>query len=133
MYKADVKLWVLSRLDYIINDYGFQCFKKLNFKYKNQSMFFTKEESFKQFDIKLSRLECMALVESKMCGNNAMSCNDNGCFYSSIPNGPFVWNTWRKYESVECKFHKKLLIGDKLNSWLFSFNLSSCRPNDLFC
>ena len=123
----------MSKLNYVINDYGYQCFKRKNIRYKNESFFGEKSEEYRQEIIELSRMECLAMIDTKLCGSNIMTCNDNGCYYSVIPDGPYAWNNKRLYENYECKFYKKLIIGDKLNSSLFSLGISSCRPIDLSC
>ena len=52
-------LWVLTKRNYIINDYGFQCFKTKNIRYLNQSLLFDKTDITKSEIIKLDTLDLL--------------------------------------------------------------------------
>ena len=124
---------ILAKQEYVINDFGYQCYKKRIIRFMNMSVFFAKSEAIRREIIKLSRIECLAMVESRTCDNKKMNCDDNGCIYSEIPFGEYLWNRDIEYSNFECKFHKKHILTDKLNSSLFSNGISSCKPNNLFC
>ena len=99
----------------------------------NASILFTQSESIRHEIVKLSRIECLAMVESKTCDNKKMKCDDIGCIYSELPYGEFTWYRNNEFFNFECKFHKKHIVGDNLTNSLFSNTLSSCKPDDLFC
>ncbi|CAF0977267.1 unnamed protein product [Brachionus calyciflorus] len=126
-------MWILSENNYYIRDYGYQCFKKRNFRYMNMSFTFEKTESIKQEIIDLSRTECLAMIEARLCDNKKMTCHLNGCYNKEKPNGEFSWFTKIVYWNYECSFRKKLIIASKQISAVFNVNLNTCRPNDLFC
>ena len=73
------------------------------------------------------------MVETKLCDNKKMNCDDNGCIYSETPEGEFAWNKNQVFVNFECKFYKKHIVGDKLNMSIYSTGLSSCKPTDYFC
>ncbi|CAF1049114.1 unnamed protein product [Brachionus calyciflorus] len=80
--KKENYIWILSKQDLVINDYGFQCYKKKYIRQMNASILFTQSESIRHEIVKLSRIECLAMVESKACDNKKMNGDDIGCIYS---------------------------------------------------
>lgn len=84
-------IWVLTKRNYIINDYGFQCFKNKNTRYMYESIFLGQSDSTRTENIFFSRVECLAMIESKMCDNKPMFCSNEDCFYNEAPNGEFSW------------------------------------------
>lgn len=126
-------LWVLTKRSYIINDYGFQCHKTKNIRFLNQSFLFEKSDILKSEIVQLSRIECIAMVESKLCDNKPMICANDGCSYNEQPVGEFRWFSSNVYVNYNCKFHKKLIIAERNDTALFSFNKDSCLANDLMC
>ena len=130
---SNKSIWILTKNDYIINDYGYQCYKKKVVRFLNESLFFDKTDVTFKYNINLTGIECLAMISSKKCENNEMTCDDNGCYYKQIPQGGFFWGKSKPYTSFECAFHKKLIIGKNVDIPLFSFNKSRCTAKELYC
>ena len=126
-------IWVLAENNYYINDYGYECFKSRNIRHLSESFFFDKYESVKKEQIHLSRMECLAMVESKRCDNRPMNCNNYGCSYKELPEGEFSWLSSKTYWNYECSFRKIKIIAESKNDTIYNFALNSCKPNDLYC
>ena len=126
-------IWILAENKYLINDYGFECFKSKNIRYLSESFFFSRYEETKKELIHLSRIDCLAMVESKRCDNKPMNCDNNGCYYREIPDGEFSWLSSNTYWNYECTFRKIKLIAESENDKIFNFAINSCKPKDLFC
>jgi hypothetical protein len=133
LYDGVVNVWVLAKNNYVINDHGYECFKIRNVRYMNFSFTFEKTEMIKRETIQLSRIECLAMVESKRCDNHPMTCNQNECSYRKTPDGDFSWFSNKIFWNYECVFKKRLIYASTTNSTVFNFALNSCKPNDLFC
>lgn len=126
-------VWILSKNEYFINDFGYQCYKKKVIRYLNESIFFQKSDITVKYNLNLTRVECLAMVDSKKCENKDMICDENGCFYRKTPDGDYIWGKERAYVAYECAFHKKLVVAKVLNKALFSVNKSKCTVNELYC
>ena len=73
----------------------------------------------------MTRVECEAMIESKMCEYDNMNCDDNGCSFSKKPIGEYTWFKEKTFYGFECSFHKKFIIGQSLEKSLFSFHAVS--------
>ncbi|RMZ93370.1 hypothetical protein BpHYR1_006107 [Brachionus plicatilis] len=83
--------------------------------------------------LRKNRIECLAMVETKLCENKIMECDDNYCIYNKIPDGNFACLENKIFTSFECIFHKKHIFADNLNKSIYSIGISSCLPDDLYC
>lgn len=86
-----------------------------------------------ELDLKLSRLECLQMVESKSCDHNQMECSDDGCIFNKIPTGESEWLRDVVLQTYHCKFHRKRIVAETNTSQIFSNSLNTCTPPDTFC
>ena len=124
---------ILSKNDFVINDFGYQCFKKKIIREMKESYFFEKTENIKREIIDLSPFDCMSMIRTRKCIDKDMICDQDNCIYTSIPPGNFTWGQTRYYENFECVFQKRLIVGINSKQALFSFNRTTCRVHDQFC
>jgi hypothetical protein len=125
---------IMSENKYIIDDYGYQCFKIRNYKEMNQTWYFKNNEFTGSEAIQLSRVECLAMIESKRCNNNEMHCEFDKCSYKgSFKLQNYGWNQDRSDEYFDCHFNKIKLLADNTNKQLFKSSKSDCVANSLYC
>ena len=99
----------------------------------NSSFLGVRSESFFETPLDVSRIECLAMVESRLCNNEPMECSENGCVYRNLPNGDYTWFKDIRLTTTNCKFHRRSVIGHTNTSQIFSNALNSCTPPDLQC
>ena len=61
-----------------------------------------------------------------------MHCTDTGCEYSRHPDGYYSLFSTNTFESYVCKFTRKLIMAENMDSPLFAYAISTCRPKDLY-
>lgn len=113
--------------------FRYQCYKtRINVQNERKYVFFSKKEISEQ-PIRLSRLECLTMVESKLCNNNKMSCNEDDCFFKPKIVDEDILFVDQSTDYFECSFHKKRIIAEKADSQLFFSTSSNCQYKDLYC
>lgn len=131
--KTQVNVEVLTKLHYVLDTKGFECYRKKVVRYLNTSFFGGQSESFYYVESPLSPVECLAMVESKRCNGQLMECTDDGCIFDQLPEGQFAWFQDVKLSNFNCKFHRREIQAEKNTSSVFSNARSSCFPPDFYC
>ena len=116
-----------------MNEIGYQCFKTLRTTYLNETWLFKTSRSDTKEVVHLTRSQCIEMVESKLCGNNQMTCNNDGCWYYSKPIEVYYYNWDNKIEINECSFIKKQVVAQFENSQLYFSPSNQCQAKNLEC
>jgi hypothetical protein len=131
--RTGVNFAILSKNRYYANIIGYQCYKTKTTTYLNQTWYFkTTRQQIKE-TIKLTRLECLIMMDSKTCENQPMSCDANGCHLTARTIDQYFWNYDSTIVTFDCLFHKKQIIAE--NPWqkLFHNPGNDCTFNNLYC
>ena len=131
--KIPSTIFVLSKNKYYINEIGHQCYKSKKTIWLNETWTFKPSRLEEKKTIHLTRLECMTMIESKICNENPMTCNDDGCWYVAQTIEEYSWNQNAKKETFDCAFHKKQVIAETKESQLYFSPTNTCKPKDLYC
>ena len=83
--KLPSDIMLLSRNKSYLIKIGYQCFKTIRTIYLNETWLFKTSRSDTKEIVHLTRRQCEEMVETKLCGNNKMNCNSDGCWYYSTP------------------------------------------------
>ncbi|RNA40890.1 hypothetical protein BpHYR1_051792, partial [Brachionus plicatilis] len=113
---------ILSKIDFVMNDFGYQCYMKKNIRHLNQSLFFQTKESFKQEAIELSRNQCLDMIEFNKCDGKSMNCNDNSCSYNEIPQDDYGFELYPTTDGLFLVFEPP--VSSKIAQILASFPLA---------
>ena len=131
--KLKQEVFVLSKLHYVLDSYGWQCSKKRLIRYLNTSFWGFRSESVHEYVLPLTSIECQAMVESKRCDSHPMECSEDVCTYRKIPVGEYAWLKSVRVEGSNCKFHRRRVIAETNTSKLFPGSLRLCTPPDGLC
>jgi hypothetical protein len=131
--KLPSDIMLLSRNKYYMNEIGYQCFKTLRTTYLNETWLFKTSRSDTKEVVHLTRSQCIEMVESKLCGNNQMTCNNDGCWYYSKPIEVYYYNWDNKIEINECSFIKKQVVAQFETSQLYFSPSNQCQAKNLEC
>jgi len=100
----------------------------------NETWYFSVTEYEYSENVELSRIECEAMVESKMCNNKQMQCDYESCIHiGKFEFSTFQWNQRIRQETYDCKVKKIAILTDKLDKPLFNSHSGNCRANSLQC
>ena len=124
---------VMSKLHYVLDTYGVECYKKRVQRQFSMNLFGAKSDIYGEEQLVLSRIECLAMVQTKRCDNEPMACDEDGCLYNKEPTGQFLWMQTVSASKIHCKFHRRRVSAEHNNSLVFSNARSSCKPSDLSC
>lgn len=126
-------IYILSRNKFFANQIGYQCYKTRIITRSSWRYMVFRTRDVKKETIKMSRLECLMMAESKKCNDNPMSCTDEGCSYTPAQVDEYTWFYDQKSESFECTMRKRKITSEKPDTQLFASASSSCKYNDLYC
>lgn len=126
-------IYILSRNKFFASQIGYQCFKTRIITRSSWRYMIFRTRDVKKETIKMSRLECLMMAESKKCNDNLMSCTDEGCSYTPAQVDEYTWFYDQKSESFECTMRKRKITSEKPDTQLFASASSSCKYNDLYC
>ncbi len=124
---------IVSKNRYYLNEIGYQCFKTRRTTSLNETWYFKASRSEQNEKVEMSRLECLTMVESKMCDNNKMDCDNDGCWFNAKPIEVYYWNYNSVYVQIECAFVKKQIVAETAESQLYFSPLNECKPASLYC
>lgn len=134
LWNNPTSISVISKNKYFINTIGFECHKTIRTTWFNESFWFKTTTSQYSEIVLLSRIDCLLMVDQKLCGLNHMKCDDsNNCYYKSNPEDSYYWNNEHKVETIDCSFNRKHIIAEFDTSPLFFAPLNECKATDLYC
>ena len=85
-------------------------------------------------NVELSRIECEAMVETKMCNNKKMKCDyDSWSYNGHFEISKVQWNNNVRQETFDCKLKKITIFTDNINKPLFNTHSGDCIANSLQC
>ena len=80
------------------------------------------------------KIECEAMVETKMCNNKKMKCDYDSCsFTGHFKISKAQWNNNVRQENFDCKLKKIAILTDNINKPLFNTHSGDCIANSLQC
>jgi hypothetical protein len=81
--------------------------------------------------IKLNTAECIQMTQSKKCGSEQMTCEDEGCEFDGTPKVDHKWLTVITERGYKCKMSRRLITAKKINDKLFDD--ADCVASDNEC
>lgn len=139
-YQKDVpafEITIHAYRDYVIDDFATECIKKLKIEERNVSIWNIETSNEKFNYAKLSRNECLQMLEEKTCNcNNVdynMTCNEHKCFFSNFKRIERKWFESQRTIECECTLHKKKILAERTSSRVAAALNSNCLAKDLKC
>ena len=81
----------------------------------------------------LSREECLAMVISRKCLNQILTCFGDSCNSQEEPTVEYTWLSTNTFTSYHCQTHTRQLYSDSINTPIFAAASTPCLAKDLFC
>jgi len=129
---------VFSKHTNYLEGEGFECFKRQhNYMLITTCWTGSHETKYEFTDIKLTRLECLSMINDNMCNGQPMNCsNRENCLYKE-PRPVYMrhpgWCHKTPFTLYECSFRKKLLLSNSHNKNVLPNAIGSCKINDKKC
>lgn len=127
--------FVLSKRDFILEDIGFECKVTLYDYTFSRDILLNTYTELSITHKKLTRNQCLDLVQNKVCFQNKMNCHSNRtCRYKDrmIPQYP-TWFGRNKVVYSECEFNEKVVVSDGKAAKVIFNAVEPCSINDGFC
>jgi hypothetical protein len=100
----------------------------------NQTWYFKKSEIVQSQTIRLSKIECEAMIESHRCNDQPMICDNEKCFYKgSFRLTDYYWNQDKSDEYYDCQFNKIKILTDNTETQIFKSVSGECKAFSLYC
>ena len=94
----------------IVNGDGFQCYKTKHTYRFSEDFLGYRTDSLSVDPIALSRRECLNMVDSKMCIDKSMTCENNQCWYTPTVTPKYSWFNTNEIVVYSCNFNIKIII-----------------------
>ena len=125
------KFNLLERSLYLINGFGYAC-SKTKITVKTKMSFFGSEDSYRdERKESIDKDECLAMVISKKCQTQKLSCDSDRLLSVLEPAIEFAWMKGLTFHSYYCFVNKVEIKGHQLNLPLFANGKTPCLPKDL--
>ena len=121
---------ILSKMHDLVNGDGWQCYKTIHSYEYTESIAWTRSKSSEVTSVHLKRRECKQMIDSKMCGDNKMTCENSNCWFTPTVTPDYKWWDTVTVKVESCKFHPKTIVAKDLKTSLFG---TRCLPEDLEC
>jgi hypothetical protein len=126
---------VYIKLNYIIEGYGYNCTMQIETFDEFSGIFpaYRFESSIK--NVKLSKIDCINMVEADMCKEIKMNCtNKDKCVYvQPMVDKDLKWLRTVTTHRYICSYSKIKIIGKTTESRLFKGAINNCTGKDLEC
>ena len=100
---------ILSKMHDLVNGDGWQCYKTVH-SYEYTEIAWARSKSSEVTNVHLKRRECKQMVDSKMCGDNKMTCENSNCWYTPTVTPDYKWWDTVTVKVESCKFHPKTIV-----------------------
>ena len=121
---------ILIKLHDRINGEAFQCKIEILHRQTEETIFFSKYQSTRTENVKVTAEECKYMVETKICRGNKMNCNGNTCKFHGEPLEEFSYGRTRHFQNFSCSIVPRYLKAESEKSHLFG---KLCTVNDEQC
>jgi hypothetical protein len=116
---------ILSKMHDLVNGDGWQCYKTVHSYEYIESFTWARSKSSEITNVQLKRKDCRLMVETKMCNNNKMVCENSNCWYTPTIKAAYKWWDTVVITEESCKFHPKTIVAKDMKSNLFG---TRCLP-----
>jgi hypothetical protein len=109
-YNSTGNYTLFSKMHDIVNGDGSQCFKTKHIYKFNEDFLGYRTDSLVTEPIALSRRECLSMIDSKMCNDKAMFCENNQCWYTPTVKPKYSWFNTNEITVFSCSFNLNFLL-----------------------
>jgi hypothetical protein len=130
--------FVYSKHQYVLEGLGQECSMKVRHFKLSADIFFNKYSEQNEEVRKLTRYECLNMIENESCNGRKMNCKSKDECYFLEERDPKtdVHPTWlgsHVFKLNECKFRNRLITADSFSKNVIHDSIGTCKVEDLYC
>ena len=128
--KVYIKLDVYTKESNSVVGTGYECFQERVVWTFQESFLGKKFKSFIKNSVSLNRIDCLIMVDTKLCQKHKMNCRNSECLYrETITESYSLWGP-TSVVTTNCRFRELVITAGNKKSQLFG---KDCTLDNLLC